>query len=172
MKFTIRPALKSDEPLLWRMLYFAAHMDEEGSAPESAKTNPDLAPYVEKWTERAGDLGFIAVGEDGTPAGAAWIRVMPAESPLYRWVAPQTPELAIAVAPEFVGQGVGTELMRHLPPAARAIYPAFALSVRANNPAKRLYERFGFATVARITNRVGTQSFVMLLQLRQRADAE
>lgn len=164
MDFFIRPADKSDEAYLWRMLYYAAHMDEDGVAPETAMSNPDLAPYVENWRNRAGDLGFIAVSEDGEPAGAAWIRVMPAESPLYRWVAARTPELAIAVAPAFAGMGAGTKLLRYLIPAARAICPAIVLSVRANNPAKRLYERFGFATVARIVNRVGSESFVMLRQ--------
>ena len=38
--------------------------------------------------------------------------------------------------------------------------------VRANNPARRLYERVGFVTVAEITNRVGGASFVTTLDLR------
>jgi len=164
MDFFIRPADRSDEAYLWRMLYYAAHMDEDGVAPETAMTNPDLAPYVENWRKRAGDLGFIAVSEDGEPAGAAWIRVMPAESPLYRWVAARTPELSIAVAPAFVGNGAGTKLLRYLIPASRAICPAIVLSVRVDNPAKRLYERFGFTTIAHIANRVGSESFVMLRQ--------
>ncbi len=166
MDFAIRPADKSDEAHLWRMLYYAAHMDEDGVAPETAMSNPDLAPYVENWRRRAGDLGFIAVSEERELAGAAWIRVMPTESPLYRWAPARTPELAIAVAPAFVGMGAGTKLLRYLIPAARAICPAIVLSVRANNPAKRLYERFGFATIARIANRVGSESFVMLRQFR------
>ena len=44
---------------------------------------------------------------------------------------------------------------------AALIYPAVALSVRGNNPARALYERSGFVTVATIKNRVGGQSYVM-----------
>jgi len=160
MSYEIRPAAKSDAPFLWQMLYYAAHMDEDGAAPESARTNPDLAVYVEDWGERQGDAGFVALTPDGRPAGAAWIRVM-SESPLYRVVAPGTPELAIAVAPEHLGTGAGTLLLRRLLEAVRGTHRAVALSVRANNPAKRLYERSGFVTVAQITNRVGTTSHVM-----------
>ena len=49
---------------------------------------------------------------------------------------------------------------------ARGQFPAVALSVRASNPARRLYERHGFVVVDTITNRVGGQSFVMQADLR------
>jgi len=162
---TLRPAAKSDEEFLWEMLYYASHMDEEGAPAASARTNPDLAGYVENWGERDGDLGFIAVGADGRNLGAAWLRVMPAGSPLHRMGARETPELAIAVAPEAIGAGVGTMMLRRLIEAARGTHHAIALSVRAGNPAARLYERVGFATVGSIVNRVGTVSDVMKLDL-------
>ncbi len=166
MKYIIRPARKIDEPFLWEMLYYAAHMSEDGAAPESARTNPDLAYYVDGWTNRHGDLGFIAMVSDDSKAGAAWIRVMPPSTPLYRFVPVGTPELAIATLPKYVGQGAGTELLTHLIPAARQTGRAIALSVRAENPARRLYERFGFRTVAQITNRVGTHSYLMELRFQ------
>jgi ribosomal protein S18 acetylase RimI-like enzyme len=165
MNYQIRPAIKSDEPFLWQMLYYAAHMDEDGASLESAKTNPDLMGYVEHWGERAGDLGFIAQAPDGEAAGAAWVRVMPDDSPLYQVVARGIPELAIAIAPEHIGKGAGELLLRHLLEAARGSHRAIILSVRADNPAKRLYERLGFLTVAEIKNRVGTASFVMKVPL-------
>src|SRR5262249_23031550 len=138
-------------------------MDEEGVDPESARSNPDLAGYVEAWGERKGDAGFIAVAE-GRPVGAAWIRVL-ADSTLYRVVARGTPELAIAVLPEHIGGGAGTLLMRHLLGTVRGAHRALVLSVRATNPARRLYERAGFVTVATINNRVGTASYVMQIEL-------
>jgi ribosomal protein S18 acetylase RimI-like enzyme len=161
----VRRATKDDAPFLWQMLYYAAHMDEDGASPESAKNNPDLAGYVEEWGERAGDLGIIAIADDGHDAGAAWIRVMPPTSPLYQVVAPGIPELAIAVAPECIGTGVGTILLRALLQAAHGIHRAIALSVRASNPAQRLYARAGFTTIAEVTNRVGTISHVMKIDL-------
>lgn len=165
MDYEIRVAGKEDEGFLWQMLYYAAHMDEEGAAAGSARTNPDLADYVADWGERPGDLGFVAITPEGQAAGAAWVRVMPAASPLYRVVAAGTPELAIAVAPQHLGTGAGTLLLRRLLETVRGTHRAVALSVRASNPAKRLYDRMGFVTVASITNRVGTVSYVMEARL-------
>jgi GNAT superfamily N-acetyltransferase len=161
MDYTIRSATAADEPFLWQMLYYAAHMDEDDAAAELARTNPDLRDYVAGWGERAGDIGIIALAPDGGEVGAAWARVMPAQSPLYRFVAPGTPEVAIAVAPDHLGAGVGTLLLRCLLEAASCSHPRLALSVRAVNPATRLYERLGFVTVGLITNRVGGTSYVM-----------
>jgi len=166
MKFSIRRAIAGDEPFLWQMLYYAAHMDEElGVSAESAKTNPDLIYYVENWGSGSADLGFVATSPDGSLAGAAWIRVMPPSSLLYQYVASDIPELAIAVAQAFIGSGAGTALMCALLEAARGRHKAIVLSVRANNPAKRLYERVGFKTVATIRNRVGSESSIMLCDL-------
>jgi ribosomal protein S18 acetylase RimI-like enzyme len=146
------------------MLYHAAHMDEEGADPVSAYTNPALRGYVEEWKDRPGDSGFVAVTADGRAVGAAWLRVIP-NNPLYQFVEPGTPELAIAVTPEFLGGGVGTLLLRQLLLVAHEVHRAVVLSVRASNPARRLYERLGFVTVASITNRVGTLSYVMRADL-------
>jgi GNAT superfamily N-acetyltransferase len=165
MTYTIRSANAADEPFLWQMLYYAAHMDEDGATAESARTNPDLMDYVAGWGERADDIGLIALAPVGAEVGAAWARVMPARSPLYRFVAAGTPEIAIAIVPEHLGAGVGTLLLRRLLAAASGSHRSLALSVRSTNPAKRLYERLGFVAVASITNRVGGTSYVMELQL-------
>jgi GNAT superfamily N-acetyltransferase len=140
-------------------------MDEDGEAVESARTNPDLRDYVSGWGERAGDIGVIALAPDCGEVGASWARVMPAQSPLYRFVVQGTPEVAIAVAPDHLGAGAGTLLLRCLLEAASCSHPRLALSVRAGNPAKRLYERLGFVTVGSITNRVGGTSYVMEIVL-------
>ncbi len=161
MTYELRAATRDDRDFLWQMLYYAAHMNEGGETPESARVNPDLRPYVEGFGRR-GDLGVIAIDRATlTQAGAAWIRTMPAGWPLHRYVDATTPELAIAVAPEYIGRGVGSQMITQVLEAAAAIYPAVALSVRASNPAKRLYERMGFAIVAEITNRVGGKSVIM-----------
>jgi ribosomal protein S18 acetylase RimI-like enzyme len=157
----IRAAVSHDRPFLWQMLYYAAHMDESGESLESARANPDLLPYVDDFG-RPGDLGVIAIDSlSDTNIGAAWIRSMPANWPLYKFVDPGTPELAIAVAPAHIGLGVGSKMLAEVLASATGIHPAIALSVRANNLAKALYERMGFAVVAEITNRVGGQSFIM-----------
>jgi ribosomal protein S18 acetylase RimI-like enzyme len=154
----IRLAIKEDEPFLWDILYYAAHMDEDaGVSPESAKTNPDLVKYVKDWG-RETDIGSIAFEPDCNQLiGAAWIRLLAVDD--------TTPELAIAVLPQYVGRGIGTLLLQHLLEVAKQRYPRMALSVRTTNPAKRLYERMGFVVTEEIVNRVGTASVNMVIDL-------
>ena len=162
MNCRFRPVFPIDEPFLWEMLYYAAHVDEEsGSSIEKAMNNPFLAKYVAHWGQ-PGDLGVIAY-QVGTlqPLGAAWLRVFIGEEKGCRDIEDGTPELAIAVLPSSTGQGIGARLLCQLFEAAASAYPAVYLSVRAANPAKRLYERFGFVVIGEMTNRVGGRSFHM-----------
>jgi ribosomal protein S18 acetylase RimI-like enzyme len=62
----------------------------------------------------------------------------------------------MAVVSEYRGQGVGSQLLGHLLQAADDHYRAVSLSVSADNPALRLYHRFGFVVVGK-----GGQSLVM-----------
>jgi ribosomal protein S18 acetylase RimI-like enzyme len=166
LAYTIRPAVRADEPILWEMLYYAANMAEDGAASsEAAKTHAYLAEYVVGWG-RLGDLGAIAAGDaDGRALGAAWVRRLGGLEKRYADVPEGTPELAIAVQPAAIGQGIGGALLGALLEMARGQYAAIALSVRESNPARRLYERHGFTVVDTITNRVGGRSFVMRVDL-------
>ena len=165
--YIIRPAAPADEAILWEMLYYAANMAEDGTASsEAAKTHPYLAEFVAGWG-RPGDLGAIAVGAaDGRALGAAWARRLGGQEKRYAAVAESTPELAIAVQPAAIGQGIGGALLGALLEIARGQYMAIALSVRETNPARRLYQRHGFVVVDTITNRVGGRSFVMQVDLQ------
>jgi len=164
--YSIVPATHASQEFFWQALYYAAHMDEEsGIQLASAKTDPALMPYVAGWGDHAGDIGFVAVMSNRSNLGAAWVRLMPNDWPLYRHVNSNIPELAIAVLPDYLGRGIGDRLLRTLIEAAGTLHRGIALSVRENNPARRLYERFGFRAVDRITNRVGGASFVMKLDL-------
>ena len=75
-------------------------------------------------------------------------------------------ELAIALHPAWTGKGIGTAMLTHLIKDACTQYPAIVLTVRADNPAQHLYERFGFVTVGEIENRVKTKSLKMLLKFK------
>jgi len=164
-RYTIQTALTSDEPILWKMLFYAAHMDEDADATiDDAKKHDTLVQYVREWG-RDGDLGYIAWEvTSNSPTGAVWARIFPPKEG-YSTVNEGTPELAIAVLPEYIGQGIGTRLMRRLLTDAAELYPAVALNVRADNPALRLYKRLGFRIVREMTNRVGTLSYDMLCDL-------
>lgn len=162
----IRMATQDDESFLWEMLYFAAHMEADGEiSPEAAKQNPDLVKYVNGWGLET-DIGCIALEPHSNQSiGAAWIRLLIANEKTTSYVDDVTPELAIAVLPEYLGCGVGTLLLQYLLEAAKQRYPRVVLSVRATNPAKRLYERMGFVVTGEIANRVGTPSLNMVVQL-------
>ncbi len=167
MNAIIRMATQDDEPFLWEMLYFAAHMEEDGEvSPHAAQQNPDLLKYVNNWG-RETDVGCIALEPNtNQPIGAAWIRLLIADEKTPGYVDDVTPELAIAVLPRYLGHGVGTLLLQHMLEAAKQRYPRVVLSVRATNPAKRLYERMGFVVTGEITNRIGTPSLNMMVQLQ------
>lgn len=166
MFYTIRLATRADEPFLWEMLFYAANMVEDGATSgEEAQTHPYLAKYVREWG-RAGDLGVVAIDESEQPLGAAWVRLLAGAEKNYPAIDDGVPELAIAVLPQHIGQGLGGRLLARLLEDARLCHPAVALSVRESNPARRLYERLGFVVVETITNRVGGRSYVMLKNLR------
>lgn len=161
--YTIRPLQSNDEPFLWQMLFYAAHMHEEpGKTVADTRQNPDLAKYVTAWG-RPGDLGFVAICETDKPIGAVWVRLYRGADKAYSPTADNVPELAMAVLPAYIGQGIGTRLLQHLIVAARPHYPALALNVRADNPALRLYQRMGFVIVSEMVNRVGGVSYDMRL---------
>ena len=152
------------------MLFYAANMAEDGAtSSEAAKTHPYLAEFVAGWG-RPGDLGVIAIDSAGQVLGAAWLRQLSGPEKHYAAVAEGVPELAIAVVPAAIGQGIAGALLGALLNLARGQYLAVALSVREHNPARRLYERHSFAVVDTITNRVSGRSFVMRVELRSTDD--
>ena len=162
MNCRFRLIAPTDEPFLWEMLYYAAHVDEEpGGSIETAKRSPFLTKYVTHWGQ-PGDLGFVV--EDSATRqrlGAAWLRVFVGAEKNCDEIADGTPELAIAMIPACTGRGIGAQLLGRVLSPAASVYPAVYLSVRATNPAKRLYERFGFVVIGELTNRVGGKSFHM-----------
>ena len=78
---------------------------------------------------------------DGTPAaGFTLVRAAPGEEEL----------LLIAVIPEARGQGLGRSLLRYAVEDAEARgADRIFLEMRANNPARAFYERFGFQAIGR-----------------------
>ncbi len=148
MRYSLRRAGVDDVDFLWEMLYHASYAAELGvPSPAALRDHSDLARYVDGWG-RPTDLGVIAVdAETGERAGAAWLRLLTGNAKGYGYVDDDTPELAIAVLPAHRGKGVGGQLLRELLDAARGTLRAVSRSVRADNPARRLYERIGFRTV-------------------------
>lgn len=156
---TLRPLTSADEPFLWEMLYHAIHVEPGKSPPpHDIVQQPDIAKYVANWG-RPGDDGLVALDDD-KQVGAAWLRLFAARDKGYGYVADDVPELSIANLPDYRGKGIGTLLLSNLIDSARLgkSYTSISLSVSPNNPAMRLYERFGF-------NTVGTSGTSLIMRL-------
>ena len=71
--------------------------------------------------------------------------------------------MSIGVKPHARGQGVGEKLMRALIGEAARRGLGLCLSVRSDNPARRLYERLGFRDIpgSAVTTRAGGMSIGM-----------
>jgi ribosomal protein S18 acetylase RimI-like enzyme len=142
----IRLLIREDEAFLWDMLYLALYVPEGNPPlPREVIHSPELSPYVHNWGEPT-DEGFLAL-VNGKPVGAVWIRLLTGSNRGYGYVDDHTPELSIAVLPEYRGKGIGEMLMRCLFSSMEACYSAICLSVSAENPALRLYQRLGFVEV-------------------------
>ena len=165
MKISTRQITSSDIPFLWEMLFHAARMSEDGeTSSEAAKNDPHLNIYVQDWGRR-GDFGIIAYSEENSRnLGAVWLRLLTDDKSHYGYYDDETPELAIAVVPDMTGKGIGSILLSALIEFIKSDIPSIILTVRNDNPAKKLYERFGFVTINEVTNRVGTSSSKMLLK--------
>jgi ribosomal protein S18 acetylase RimI-like enzyme len=161
MSLLLRPAGPDDGPFLQQMLAAAAFWrpTDPVVSIEEVMGRPELAHYVAGWP-RPGDQGVVA--QEAQPVGAAWLRLFSRDDPAFGFVDEQSPELAIAVLPQWRGRGVGAMLLHEVTvQAADAGVAGISLSVDLDNDAARvLYERFGFQ---RVRERDG--SLTMLLRL-------
>jgi ribosomal protein S18 acetylase RimI-like enzyme len=149
MEYSIRFLMPSDQMFLWEMLYQSLYVPK-GAAPfeRSVVNRPEIARYVKDWG-RENDSGFVAVDGNNRPIGAIWLRLLKDDEKGSGYVDDETPELGMAVLPEYRGLGIGTSLLARLTEAAGASYESISLSVANGNPALRLYQRAGFVVVGK-----------------------
>ena len=145
---TIRAATVADLPFLWDMLFESAFTTDDARA--AWRSNPqhpaELGKYLDGYG-RPGDVGLIAEDGERKPLGAAWFRIFATCDRGDGILAlPNVPELAIAVAPEHRGRGIGRDLLMALAGRAEGDgYRYLMLSVDPENAlALQLYKRAGF----------------------------
>lgn len=147
----IRATEQDDIPFLWDMLYEIRSLRcvREGKDLPSRDVlqTPDLAKYVQDWGGTS-DRAFIAMNAQ-MPIGAAWYRLFTADNKGYGYVDNNTPELAIALLPQYRNKGVGKSLLIYLLEQAKADgYQQISLSCDpTNDSAIHLYQKLGFEQV-------------------------
>jgi len=160
----IRPAVQDDLEVLRDFLAMAAYEPDA----EAAKADRRVAKYLVGW-RRPGDFGFIAE-QNGDIIGAAWARRFSAEELKVPYGDEEAPKVSIGVKPNARGQGVGEKLMCAVIGEAAHRGLRLCLSVRSENPARRLYERLGFRDIlgSAAANRAGGMSIGMELTRPER----
>ena len=143
MKYSLQNTLPNPQETLRDFLYHAIFVPSGESPPNRMiLDSPELACYYREWGNKE-DRALFAV-QDKSALGACWSRCFPAETTGYGTVAPEIPELSISVLPESRGLGIGTNLLSHFLNQLKSEFDAVSLSVSRDNPALRLYQRFGF----------------------------
>jgi len=129
------------------MLYQSIYVPEGAKPPErDIIKNPTISIYAEKWGKE-NDYGFLAIDGKNEPVGAVWLRMFTSKNKGYGYIDDNTPELAIAVLPEYRGNGIGTMLLKEIISSVVNIFNRISLSVTIGNPAIHLYLRHGFNLV-------------------------
>jgi ribosomal protein S18 acetylase RimI-like enzyme len=145
----LRPAGPADvEHIRWA-LYTALAWDPERRLPppEATLEHPEAARYHRDWGRR-GDLGVVAE-RDGHVVGVAYCRLFTDADHGHGYIDEAIPEVAVAVREGSRGGGLGARLLTALAEAADAAgFERLSLSVAAENPARRLYERLGYREVS------------------------
>jgi GNAT superfamily N-acetyltransferase len=145
MDIRTRRATADDVDHVKWALYEALAWNPERQLPPPERTleHPEVRRYHDGWG-RPGDLGVVATVGDEV-VGVAYCRLFTEDDHGHGYLDDQTPELAVAVRDGLRGRGVGARLMSQLADAARAAgFARLSLSVEAENPARRLYERLGY----------------------------
>jgi ribosomal protein S18 acetylase RimI-like enzyme len=109
-----------------------------------------MRPYMQElgvWDEHQQKASFAAqwkreevriISVDGKDAGWLQVAELPTEIRLQKFF----------VSPQYQRTGIGSEVLSNLLATWRSTGKKVVLKVLKNNPARRLYERFGFSVIA------------------------
>lgn len=150
--------LRSSEHFIVKeLLHYAARLNE---GAETLDARPDLEQYHRNYGNYNGDVGVYII-VDHKVAGGAWVRMLRNG---FGHVDNATPELMLAILPEYRDQGLGKQLMQQLFTEAEKVYSQLSLSVQEGSPAVKLFEQLGFTKVEGSDHNgaTGSPSFTML----------
>lgn len=138
-----RPLLPADQDLIWHWLHIALWDPPPAPLrPLAVLENPGVRIYAEDWG-KATDVGVVAL-VNGQAAGACWLRLV-GDGQGLAYIDAATPQLGIALEPEYQHQGIGKPLLQAALQAAwQHGYRQVSLTVHPENPAQALYAACGF----------------------------
>lgn len=141
---TIRKLNLTEADFLADMLYEAIFIPAgQPPLPKSVITDKSLSKYIENWGKDKFDIALV-VEVDHQLIGAIWGRLLTRENKGFGYVDDNTPELSMAVQPEYRNQGIGTELIRAIASEYEKMGVEYlSLSVDKANQASHLYKRLG-----------------------------
>ena len=133
------------ELLLREMLYLALYVPAGQKAfPRAILDRPEIAKYYKNFGSRKLDVSIVAKIAD-QQLGLIWGRSLPANNPGYGFVAEDIPEIGMSVLSEFRNRAIGSSLLKEITELYSEMgVRAISLSVDHRNPARKLYDRFGF----------------------------
>lgn len=145
MKENIVRRMKTEEySLLKEFTYLAIYVPHGvKTPPKSIVELPELKIYYQEFGTKKGDICLVAE-TDNKIVGAVWTRIVND----FAHIDDNTPSLAIAVAKESRGHGVGTRLLNEMFAVLKdAGFLSVSLSVQKENFAVNMYHRVGFEVV-------------------------
>jgi len=146
-EFQLREATESDRTYLRRLNYLAdVFGNEAGDVGHSEREGAET--YVGQWDpERESGIG--AFDQFHVPAGGVWLRYWQSPDDGHANLAPDIPEIAIAVENRYAGNRLAVRLLQAaVELAKRQGAPKVALWVDPDNDrARHRYEKFGFKNV-------------------------
>lgn len=142
--FVIRKLDISEASLLKEFTYMAIYVPHGVKMPpKSIVEQPALKIYYQDFGTEKGDICLVAE-TDNKIVGAVWTRIVND----FAHIDDDTPSLAIAVAKECRGKGIGTRLLNEMFAVLKdAGFLSVSLSVQKENFAVNMYHRVGFEVV-------------------------
>ena len=145
MSWALRPVGTADEPFLLQV-YASKRADELARTPWDAATRDAFVQmqaqaqarhYQAHWPGAEHWVITLLLGDQHHDVGRLW----------FDWRVDTVHVLDITLLPPWRGQGIGTQVLRHLMEGARARGLPLTIYVQAGDPARRLYERLGLRPV-------------------------
>jgi len=145
MNINYRDIQKEEYQFLEDMLYQALFVPPgQARFPISIIEKPEIRKYIKDWNQKEDDLAIVGVKDDEL-IGAIWGRKFRKENKGYGFIDEDTPEISMAVRPEYRNRGIGTILINQIETKYLEMgISKLSLSVDKLNPAKKLYTRCGY----------------------------